>query len=70
MILMVSGRTDIIGFYYPWLLNRIKEGYVDTRNPFNEKQVYRYYFKDVDAMIEYFNTITTLCYSNDDSVLI
>ena len=51
MILMVSGRTDIIGFYYPWLLNRIKEGYVDTRNPFNEKQVYRYYFKDVDAMM-------------------
>lgn len=51
MILMISGRTDIIGFYYPWLLRRIEEGYVDTRNPFNEKSVYRFYFKDVDALM-------------------
>ena len=51
MILMISGRTDIIGYYYPWLEKRIKEGFVDTRNPFNEKQVYRYFFKDVDALM-------------------
>ena len=51
MILMISGRCDIIAYYYPWLKNRIKEGFVDTRNPFNDKQVYRYYFKDVDALM-------------------
>jgi len=51
MILMISGRTDIIGFYYPWLVKRIEEGYVDTRNPFNPNQVYRYLFKDVDALM-------------------
>ena len=51
MILMISGRTDIIAYYYPWLKKRIDEGYVDTRNPFNPKQVYRYKFEDVDALM-------------------
>lgn len=51
MILMISGRTDIIGFYYPWLKKRIEVGYVDNKNPFNDKHVYRYYFKDVDALM-------------------
>jgi hypothetical protein len=51
MILMISGRTDIIAYYYPWLKKRIEEGYVDTRNPFNPKQVYRYKFEDVDALM-------------------
>ena len=36
MILYVSGRTDIVAFYSEWFLNRIKEGYVDVRNPFNK----------------------------------
>lgn len=51
MILMISGRCDIPAFFYPWLEKRIEKGYVDTRNPFNDKMVYRYYFKDVDALL-------------------
>lgn len=51
MILNVSGRTDIIAFYTPWLLNRMKEGYVDVRNPFYPKKVSRIYFKDVDLIV-------------------
>ena len=51
MILNVSGRTDVVAFYTPWFINRYKEGYVDVRNPFYEKQVSRIYFKDVDALV-------------------
>ena len=48
---MVSGRTDILAFYTPWLIKRYKEGYVDVRNPFNPKLVSRINFKDVDAIM-------------------
>lgn len=41
MILSASRRTDIPAFYTPWLINRLKEGYVITRNPFNPNQVSR-----------------------------
>ena len=51
MILNVSGRTDIIAFYTPWLINRLKEGFVDVRNPFNPKLMSRINFDDVDAIM-------------------
>lgn len=51
MILLVSGRTDIVAFYTPWFMNRLKEGYVDVLNPFNSNLVNRIYFKDVDAFM-------------------
>lgn len=51
MILNVSGRTDIVGFYTKWFINRIKEGYVDVRNPFYPKKISRIYFDDVDAIM-------------------
>ncbi len=51
MILNVSGRTDIVAFYTPWFLNRLKEGFVDVRNPFYPKQVSRIYFQDVDLIV-------------------
>lgn len=51
MILNVSGRTDIVAFYMPWLMNRIREGYFDVRNPFNRKLVSRIFMEDVDAII-------------------
>ena len=35
-------RTDIPAFYSEWFLNRIKEGYVLVRNPYNEHQITRY----------------------------
>ncbi len=51
MILNVSGRTDIVAFYTPWFINRLKEGFVDVRNPFYPKKVSRIYFDDVDLFV-------------------
>lgn len=51
MILNISGRTDIVAFYTPWLMNRMKEGFVDVRNPFYPKKVSRIYFSDVDLIV-------------------
>ena len=51
MILNVSGRTDIVAFYSKWFLNRLKEGYVDVRNPFNPNLVSRINFEDVDLIL-------------------
>lgn len=42
MILNTGSRTDIPAFYSTWFYNRVKEGYVCTRNPYNPKQVRRY----------------------------
>lgn len=42
MIIQTGMRTDIPAFYSAWLLNRIKDGYVLVRNPYNPLQVTRY----------------------------
>lgn len=39
MIISVSRRTDIPAFYSDWFYNRIEEGYVLVKNPFNAHQV-------------------------------
>lgn len=39
MILSVSRRTDIPGYYSDWFLNRIREGWLYVRNPMNPRQV-------------------------------
>lgn len=41
MIISASRRTDIPAFYSDWFLNRIKDGFVDVRNPMNYHQVSR-----------------------------
>lgn len=51
MILFSSGRTDIPAFYSNWFINRVKAGFVDVRNPFNQKLVSRIYFSDVDLIM-------------------
>ena len=51
MILFASGRTDIPAFYSNWFINRVKVGFVDVRNPFNQKFVSRIYFSDVDLIM-------------------
>ena len=50
MILNISGRTDIVAFYSDWLMNRLEEGFVDVRNPFNPKMVSRIMMEDVDLL--------------------
>lgn len=41
MIINVGGRTDIVNYYTPWLLNRLSEGYAYSRNPFARENVYK-----------------------------
>ena len=51
MILNTGTRTDIPAFYSKWFLNRIEEGYVLSKNPYNN-QIYKYNFdpKTVDVI--------------------
>lgn len=42
MIINTGQRTDIPAFYSEWFANRLKEGYVCVRNPYNPQQVSRY----------------------------
>jgi hypothetical protein len=53
MIISASRRTDIPKYYSEWLVNRIKEGYVDVRNPMNASQVSRYSLRSeiVDGIV-------------------
>lgn len=42
MIIQAGMRTDIPAFYSEWFMNRIREGYVLVRNPYNPDQITRY----------------------------
>lgn len=42
MIINTGQRTDIPAFYAPWLEERLREGVVCVRNPFDHHQVSRY----------------------------
>ena len=42
MIIQTGNRTDIPAFYAEWFANRLREGYVLVRNPFNPQTVTRY----------------------------
>ena len=41
MILNTGTRTDIPAFFHKWFLNRIEEGFVCSRNPYNN-EIYKY----------------------------
>lgn len=53
MILFASGRCDIPAYYSDWFFNRLKEGFVDVRNPFDAHQISRIYLNEqnVDAIV-------------------
>ena len=42
MIINTGQRTDIPAFYAEWFANRLKEGFIYVRNPYNPNQVSRY----------------------------
>ncbi len=42
MIINTGQRTDIPAFYSEWLCNRLREGFVLVRNPYNPQSVTRY----------------------------
>jgi DNA repair photolyase len=53
MIISASRRTDIPAFYAEWFFNRLREGFVYSRNPFNANQVHRWELDPevVDGMV-------------------
>ncbi len=53
MIISASRRTDIPAFYSDWFINRIKAGFLLTKNPFNAHQVKKVSLlpSDVDAIV-------------------
>jgi len=53
MIISASRRTDIPAFYAEWFMNRVREGFLLTKNPFNAHQVKRVSLlpQDVDAIV-------------------
>ncbi|MGB4218286.1 MAG: DUF1848 domain-containing protein [Bacillota bacterium] len=53
MIISASRRTDIPACYPEWFMNRIREGYFCSVNPFNPKQVSRISLRpeDVDIIV-------------------
>ncbi|SUD41176.1 Domain of uncharacterised function (DUF1848) [Ectopseudomonas mendocina] len=53
MIISASRRTDIPAFYSEWFVNRMREGFLLTRNPFNAHQVRRVSLRpeDVEALV-------------------
>ena len=42
MIINTGGRCDTVQYYSEWLLNRFKEGFVYSRNPFYPSKVSKY----------------------------
>lgn len=53
MILNTGGRTDTVQYYTKWLLKRLEEGYVLSRNPLFPNKVTRYELtpETVDCMV-------------------
>ena len=53
MIISASRRTDIPAFYHKWFMNRLREGFLLTRNPFNHNQISRVSLRkeDVEAIV-------------------
>ena len=74
MILSVSRRTDVPCYYSDWFINRLKEGFVLSRNPLNYSQVGKislspdvvdcivFWTKDAKNIIPHLNVIDNLGY--------
>lgn len=50
-VISCSRRTDVPSFFMDWVLARIREGFVDVLNPFNNKQVTRVSLDPNDARV-------------------
>jgi hypothetical protein len=56
MIISVSRRCDIPRFQFDWFMERLEEGFVEVRNPFNAAQVRRVSLNPSDAEVLVFWT--------------
>ncbi|EGQ9189875.1 DUF1848 domain-containing protein, partial [Vibrio cholerae] len=68
MIISASRRTDIPAFYTPWFMNRIRDQFLLTRNPFNANQIRRVSLapEDVDLFVFWTRNPTMLMTHLDD----
>ena len=70
MIIQTGNRTDIPAFYADWFANRLREGFVLVRNPFNPVSVTKYRLDpevvDLIVFCPYFNLI--IGYKNPETV--
>ncbi|MDR3085820.1 MAG: DUF1848 domain-containing protein, partial [Christensenellaceae bacterium] len=74
MILSASRRTDIPAHFAPWLMGRLREGFLCVRNPFNHAQQRRielnpakidcivFWSKDPSPLLPYLDEIDRLGY--------
>jgi len=74
MIISASRRTDIPAYYSEWLVNRLRAGFVFTRNPMNHAQVSRvrlspevvdcivFWTKDPENMMDKLHSIDDMGY--------
>lgn len=53
MIVSVSRRTDVPAYFSPWFFSRLKEGFVETANPYNPHRLRRVSLlrEDVDGFV-------------------
>lgn len=53
MILNTGSRTDIPAYYSEWFYNRVKDGFVCVRNPYNPSLIHRYLLNSnvVDCLV-------------------
>ncbi len=53
MIISASRRTDIPAYFSEWFMNRIEEGFVMVKNPFNAKQITKVSLlpEDIDGIV-------------------
>ncbi|MBF0545631.1 MAG: DUF1848 domain-containing protein [Candidatus Riflebacteria bacterium] len=65
-ILSVSRRTDIPRFYTDWFLNRIKAGFVNWKNPFNQKVTSIYLNPDEFKILVFWTRDPQKIYKNLD----
>lgn len=75
MIISASRRTDIPCYYSKWFMNRIRAGYVLTRNPMNHAQLSKiplspqivdcivFWTKDALNMLPHLDELDRLCYT-------
>lgn len=74
MIISASRRTDIPAFYSEWFMNRIRDGFVLIRNPFNPTHIGRvsldparvdaiiFWTRNAELLIPYLNELDLMGY--------
>ena len=68
MIIQTGMRTDIPAFYSEWFANRLREGFVLVRNPYNPQSVTRYELNQ--NVVDMINVINLRKYDSSERIII